>query len=272
MTATLRVATVNLAKGELRWDERAALLLEQVAALDPDIVGFQEGDLRIDQGNWLARRLNELLGYDLPGDLSYGSHAGPQYRMYHMANPRDLVALEALGILTRLPVVAHEGFDYLFRNRVAHRIRVSVGGGLLMDFYNTHLHHEQDAAGNDVRREQAERLVRWIDSDGWDVPKVLVGDFNSPPGTRPIRLIKERFASAYEVIHGNEPDITIPTPLFPLDKWPANWPKGVAVDYIFVSRSLRVTDARVVLDRPSSADSTLYPTDHFALAATIELS
>ena len=166
MSKVIRIATVNLAKGELRWEERATLLMEQLAALRPDIVGFQEVDLRIDQGNWLYRRFNDLVGYESGRDLNYESGGDPQYRMYHMANPRDRVAVEALGILTHLPVIAHEGFDYLFRNRVAHYVRVELAGSSL-DFYNTHLHHEQDPVGNEVRMEQAERLVRWMDRHGW---------------------------------------------------------------------------------------------------------
>jgi len=141
MSKVIRIATVNLAKGELRWEQRATLLMEQLAALRPDIIGFQEVDLRIDQGNSLYRRFNDLVGYESGGDLNYESGGDPQYRMYHMANPRDRVAVEALGILTHLPVISHEGFDYLFRNRVAHCVRVELQGSSL-DFYNTHLHHE----------------------------------------------------------------------------------------------------------------------------------
>jgi len=189
--------------------------------------------------------------------------------MYHMANPRDRVSLEALGIMTSLPVIAHEGLDYLFRNRVAHRVRVEIAGRHL-DFYNTHFHHEQDAPGNEVRREQAQKIVRWMDGHGWEAPKILVGDFNSPPGTRPIRIIEDHLRSAYRAFRGQEPEATIPTPLMPPDEWPADWPKHVTVDYIFVSPSVRVLDARLVFDRPHLSDSALYASDHFGLAAVLE--
>ncbi len=262
MSTTITVATLNLRKGEARWGERAPLLMAQLVALRPDIEGFQEVDLRIDQGNWLRQRFNDLTEEDPAGV--------PESTMYHMANPRERVSLEALGTMTNLPVVAHEGFDYLFRNRVAHRIRVDLHGRQL-DFYNTHFHHEQDAAGNQVRKEQAEKLLAWMGGHGWDVPKVLVGDFNSPPGTRPVRMIEERLRSAYGLAHGREPEATIPTPLIPPDEWPEDWPRGVTVDYIFVSPSLTVTDARLVFDTPHPSDPTLYPSDHYGLTATIEI-
>ena len=53
MAATLTVATLNLKKGELRWGERAPLMFDQIARLRPDIIGFQEVDLRLDQGNYI---------------------------------------------------------------------------------------------------------------------------------------------------------------------------------------------------------------------------
>jgi len=260
------VATLNLRKGEARWGERAPLLIEQLVALRPDIIGFQEIDLRIDQGNWICQRFGDLV--DEPHSPQI-DQSEPGLYMHHVANPRDRVSLEALGIMTNLPLSAHEGFDYVFRNPVAHRVRVEVAGRPL-DFYNTHFHHEQDATGNEVRPEQAEKLVRWMDSHGWATPKILVGDLNSPPDTRPIHIIEEHLHSPFRTLHGREPPATIPTPLIPPDEWPADWPKGVTVDYIFVSTAVRVLDARLVFDAPDPLDAALYPSDHFGLAAVIE--
>src|SRR5438132_3657383 len=108
-------------------------MMRQLVELRPDIIGFQEVDLRIDQGNWLCRRFNDLIWHN---------RGAPIYRIHHMANPRENVALEALAIMTHLPAVAHNGFDYLIRNRVAHCVRIDMAGAEL-DFYNTHFHHEQ---------------------------------------------------------------------------------------------------------------------------------
>ena len=256
---SVKVATLNLKKGELRWGERAPLLMEQMVELTPDIIGFQEVDLRLDQGNWVCRRYNDLV---CPQD-------SPEYTIHHMANPRDNIALEALAIMTRLPVLAHDGLDYLVRERVAHRLRVDVGRAAL-DFYNTHFHHEQDAAGHEMRRTQAERLLQWMDSHGWETRKVLVGDFNAPPGTRPIRIIEGKLQSAHRLATGVEPHHTL-TPLASTlgGKEP---PEGYVVDYIFVSTSVRVRQASVVFDKTHPEDSSLYASDHLGLAATVDLS
>lgn len=253
------VATLNLRKGEARWGERAPLLMEQLVELRPDIIGFQEVDLRLDQGNWLCRRFNDLIWE--PG--------APEYRIHHMASPRERVALEALAIMTHLPVLAHEGLDYLFRNRVAHRLRVDVNG-LPLDFYNTHLHHEQVVGASEIRQEQVDKLLSWIRQRSRGVPRVVVGDFNAFPTTRPIAVMKKRFRSAYEATHGHEPPNTVWTPLRTAE---VGWRPsvGMVVDYIFVSDGLQVRDACVAFDRTSLEDPTLCASDHFGLAATLEI-
>jgi hypothetical protein len=61
--AEVAVAVLNLNKGVDRWGERAVLVARGLARLPPDVNGFQEVDLHIDQGNWLCRRVNDLLAF-----------------------------------------------------------------------------------------------------------------------------------------------------------------------------------------------------------------
>lgn len=256
--AALRVATLNLKKSELRWEERAPLVVQKLAELRPDIIGFQEVDLGIDQGNWLCGQLNDLISTE---------KETPNFRIHHMANPRDRVTLEALAIMTHLPVIAHEGFDYLFRNRVAHRIRVQTSGGdNTLDLWNTHLHHEQDEPGNAAREEQAKKLSAWIAAHSPDRPTVLVGDFNCVPGAKPLLTISERLTSVFESL-GREAPATCQTPLEP-KPYPGQWP----LDHIFGSSDVRVLDAGLAFDQPSADDTTLYCSDHFGLFASIEIA
>jgi len=259
----ITVATLNLKKGDLRWGERAPLLMDELVRLRPDVVGFQEVDLRLDQGNWLCRRFNDLIY----GGTGPGEH-DPMYEIHHMANLRDNVALEALAIMTGLAVSRHEGMAYLIRNRVAHRITIDAGGSPV-DFYNTHFHHELDAQGDEWRRLQAERLLEWMDRDGRNAPKVLVGDFNSPPGTGPIRILGERLVSAHALVHGREPHHTL-TPMASILQGQEP-PEGLVVDYIFVTPNVKALQAGVFCDAPDPPDPTLYPSDHLGVYATIEL-
>jgi len=247
------IATLNLFNRLGRWGERAPLVVEQMAEAAPDVISLQEVDLLIDQGHWLADRLNVWLG-------------PPNYTAYHQNKSGREAAVQAIAVLTRLPVLEHEGLDYLSMDRVAQRLLLDLGEGARLDFYNTHLHYPPDAAGELIRRHEAGLLLRWM-SRRRTVPQVVAGDFNAVPEGSTIALMKRRLLSAHETAHGREPDYTWPTPL--LAEPPA--PPGM-FDYIFLSRrGIRVLEARVAFNRPHAEDPTLYPSDHVGLLARLAI-
>jgi endonuclease/exonuclease/phosphatase family metal-dependent hydrolase len=245
------IATLNLFNRVGRWGERAPLVVEQVAEAAPDVLGLQEVDLLIDQGHWLADRLNLWLG-------------PPYYTAYHQNKSGREAAVQAIAVVTRLPVLEHEGLDYLSMGRVAQRVLLDLGGGVHLDLYNTHLHDPANAAAERIRRQEAAYLLRWM-SRHRTLPQVVVGDFNALPQGRTIAFMKRRLLSAHETAQGREPDYTWPSPLL---KEP--WEPPGTLDYIFVSRrGIRVVEARVAFNRPHADDPALYPSDHFGLLARL---
>jgi endonuclease/exonuclease/phosphatase family metal-dependent hydrolase len=245
------VATLNLFNRVGRWGERAPLVVEQVAEAAPDVIGLQEVDLLIDQGHWLNDRLNLWLG-------------PPYYTACHQNKSGREAAVQAIAVLTRLPVLEHEGLDYLSTGRVAQRLLLDLGEGVHLDFYNTHLHDPATVAAEQIRHQQAGRLLRWM-SRHRALPQVAVGDFNAVPGSATVVLMKRHFLSAHETAQGQEPDCTWPSPLL---VEPPEAPG--ALDYIFVSRrGVRVVEARVTFNRPHADDPALYPSDHFGLLARL---
>src|SRR3972149_1740227 len=98
---SITVATFNLFNKIGRWGERQPLVVEQLTDLRPDVIGLQEVDLMIDQGMSLCRLVNAPLTEP------------PGYRIYHMGRPGRNAHREALAVMSRLPVEAHEGLDYL---------------------------------------------------------------------------------------------------------------------------------------------------------------
>lgn len=95
--------------------------------------------------------------------------------------------------------------------------------------------------------------------------KIFVfGDFNTEPGETSYRLMKEAgFTSAYEKIHGAEPEVTFPTGI----QAPFMDPDPPACyDYIFFKgEDLEVVTAEIAADAPMPHDSTLYASDHKAI-------
>ena len=244
----LLVATLNLRNLADRWDERLPLLLADMAALQPDLMGLQEVVYPLQQ--------DRLLG--AAGEAHYAAVRGwagrPEY---------------GNSMLVRAPL-AFDGFDRLDLGltRSAHRALVALPGGGRLLFAVTHLHHPPEAHAE--RLDQAEQLLAWLEGAPEHDAMVVVGDFNADP-LEPAyaRMGAAGFRSALLEGNGAEPSVT--------------WPSGLqapgmdtdgdpdCLDYIWLRGAAQVEEARVVFDRSAVDDPTLYPSDHFGLAARIRV-
>jgi endonuclease/exonuclease/phosphatase family metal-dependent hydrolase len=249
--AQVTVATLNLFNRMGDWERRAPLLIDQLEALSPDIIAFQEIDLMLDQGMWIARQMNLRL------------KDRPHYRIKHAASPGKRVSYHGIGILSRLECFEHEVLDLMTFERVAQRILFRCGE-MPFFFVNTHLHHPPEA--EDDRLAQAKYLVGWLDRDTRGLPLVIAGDFNSYLNEGTVELMKSRFTSAFEAVHGHEPEKTWPTPVNDFDDSPPG-----TLDYIYISGEFTARTASLCFDLPAADDPKLYPSDHLGLCATLEL-
>lgn len=251
--AEITVATLNLFNRMGEWERRAPLLIDRLERLLPDVIAFQEVDLMLDQGMWISRHINHRLP------------ERPHYRIKHAASPGPRASVHGIATLARLRFLEHEVLDLMTFDRIAQRAVFAVEGQRFA-FVNLHLHHPPEAV--EERAQQTEYLLSWLDRDDRKLPTIVAGDFNAyaEPPEKTVRVMKERFRSAYEVIHGREPERTWPTPVNTFD----NSPPG-ALDYIFVSEQFRVHDAGLAFDHPAEDDDRLFPSDHLGLYARLEL-
>jgi endonuclease/exonuclease/phosphatase family metal-dependent hydrolase len=187
----------------------------------------------------------------------------PRYRVYHMTRPSGAAHVMAQAVMSRLPVEAHEGLDYLSYESVAQRLRIRLDEGKTLDFYNTHLHFPPEAT--DARVQQVQKLLPWIDTWQGANATAVLGDFNAYSGESALDLMKARFVSAHEVANGHEPEKTWPTPVNTYDKSPPG-----CLDYIFVSGA-KVLDAGLTFDKPHVLDADLFPSDHLGVYAKLEI-
>lgn len=247
--AQVKVATLNLFNRMGEWEQRFPLVVDQLEALAPDVIGLQEVDLGIDQGMQISREVNRRLG------------ANPHYRIKHATSPGQRAATFGIGTLARIDCVQHEILDLMTFDRIAQRMVYEVDGNRFA-LVNTHLHHPVEAT--EERTQQAEYLLAWLDR--FDaMPTILSGDFNSYEGEETVRLLKARFRSAHETVHGREPEKTWPTPVNNWDNSPAG-----TLDYIYVSPEFRVVDAGLAFHTPASDNADLFPSDHLGLFAVLE--
>ena len=244
----LHVATLNIRNLADRWFERLPLLLADMAALQPDVLGLQEVVYVMQQ--------DRLIG--AAGEGHYAAVRGwagrPEYG-------------NSLLVREPLSAIDVDRVD-LAHNRSAHRARVALPGGSTILAVVTHLHHlGPDEA---IRDEQTALLLDWLDGGPVTDTTVLMGDFNADPEEpAPARLRAAGFRSAFEEANGAEPAVTWPSgltaPGMDTDGDPA------CLDYIWLHGKARAASARLVFDRPDTEDATIYPSDHLGIAAQLEI-
>ena len=243
----LLVATLNILNLADRWEERLPLLLADMAALQPDVIGLQEVVYPLQQ--------DRLLG--AAGEGRYEAVRGwagrPEY---------------GNSLLVKAPLTASEPERLeLGLQRAAHRVRIAAA--------------RRDAAGvrgdpspspprgrRGKRDEQAAALLAWLEEAPAHDAMVVVGDFNAAPGEAAAqRMCDAGFRSAYELANGADPAVTWPSglqaPAMDTDGEPS------CLDYIWVRGAVAVEEARLFADRPAVGDPTLYPSDHLGIAARL---
>ena len=243
----LDVATLNLRNIADRWPERLPLLISDMAALQPDLIGLEECVFAVGQ--------DRLLG--AAGEGHYEIHRGwagrPEY---------------GNAVLVRAPLLtagAAERLD-LGLKRSALRVLVEATGQPPLAMVVTHLHHVPADEG--AREQQARALVSWLAARPAEGGTIVVGDFNAEPVEATYRVMVDAgFRSAFAEANGAEPAVT--------------WPSGIqapgmdtdgdpgCLDYIWLRGPLQATDCRIAFDRPAADDATLFPSDHLGLVARI---
>lgn len=275
MAHRIKLLTLNLLSDLSRWVARRDLLARLLMEQDADLISLQEVKLPENPAAWLTSRLNERLRSSEP------------YRLYLTPKTGRAGLEEGIAILSRLPIEESGWLDLKSQNRVAQAVRVRIGKrGSARELVCANGHFFWHTGESIERDRQVELLLQWLQDDWRNAPAVVCGDFNAGPETRTITIIKSRFQSAYAAIHGHEPEYTYPTPL-PTSKrhtllTGARFLGNIRLtdlklsrkrmfDYIFIDPELRVIDSQVVLNRPAKHNPRLYPSDHFGLAAVIEL-
>ena len=244
----LHVATLNIRNLADRWGERLGLLLADMSALQPDLMGLQEVVYPMQQDRLIAAA----------GEGTYEMRRGwagrPEYG-------------NSLLVRSSLVTNAVERLE-LGLNRSAIRTIVTLAGGRTVMVAVTHLHHEVDGAAE--RDDQARQLIDWLEAPPGSEIQIAMGDFNANPAEPAAgRMRSHGYRSAFAEANGHEPAVTWPSglqaPAIDTDGDPA------CLDYIWVRGAVRVASARLAFDRPDPDDPTLFPSDHVGISAHLDL-
>ena len=238
-TRDLRVVTLNIYHDRADWPARLPLIVEQLRALDADVIALQEV-LQTETLPNQAETIAAALGYHV---------------QFVSLDPQDRARRYGNALLTRWPVEAHVSTALAPRedSRSMGWAQIRFDGQPI-NVYFTHLHAGQGGAA--IRRQQLEDAMTWIEGTAGDAPSLVLGDFNAPAGADELAVL-DRFVDTYGAHHPGDTETTTLNPHFFPDL------RG-RIDLVFAERGrFEVRDARIVLDTPDAAGT--WPSDHFGV-------
>jgi endonuclease/exonuclease/phosphatase family metal-dependent hydrolase len=259
---SIRIVTFNLWNDSGNVDRRMQVLLPQLVALQPHIVGLQEvrETAHLKQATLIADALD--------GDFRFAA-----------ADAHSARGPIGNAVVSRLPIVSHTvlPLDSPVDPRNALRCELETPAGRL-SFITTHIAWELDAAV--VRETQAVALDAFARSDPGPIPTVMTGDFNCTPDSDVHRFLTGRcslagrstyWRDAYQRRHPHSDGFT----------WAARNPyvarsveRDRRIDFVFIGPMKdtgpgAILHSRVVLDLPGPED--VFPSDHFGVFCEIAL-
>lgn len=259
---SIRIVTINLWNDAGGAERRLEVLMPQLQALEPQVVGLQE--VREAEGGMMQARM-------------IARALGAEYR-FAASNPDAARGPMGNAVVSRLPIaaVATTQLPSLPNDpRVAIRCDIETPCGR-MPFVCTHLSWELDRSP--IREKQAVALDAFARQNPGILPTVMVGDFNCTPDSDVVRFLTGRCAidgqgtywrDAYHRRHPRSDGFT----------WSERNPyvarnieRNRRLDYVFVAQMRdngpgAILHSRVVLDFPGADD--VYPSDHFGVFVEI---
>ncbi len=242
----LRVATYNV-HGCVGMDGKRseARIAEVISELGADVVGLQELDL----GRSRSKGLDQTAA--IADELGWHWHFHPAMRQGdehygHAILSRHQLSLRRAECLPGAP-------PFFCREQ-----RAAVGMDVLTELGPVHVINTHLGLGRSERRLQAELLTSsdWLAASDTGGPLVLLGDFNSLPGSRPHRTLSLHLRDVRQLVR----------PRCACRTFPSSFP-FLAVDHIFVNTALHpvgVSVHRTAIARVAS--------DHYPLVAELILT
>lgn len=256
---TLDVMTINLRRDSDQMERRLPILAREIALRHPDLIGMQEVMIVWRQAERLADLVVEA--------------GGPRYQLsqHHKPGLGGFILGEGIAVLSRWPIVESRTTD-LGDMRTAQLARVALPSGARIAMFNTHLENGQTPEKDAVRKNEAERLVRFIgDQAGCDVT-FLTGDFNSTPSAAAMQVVRANgFIDSEEALHGGGAGFTFPVALADgaFDQRPT-----MRIDFVLTrganGRAATPVDSAVVFRHPD--DKGFYASDHFGVLSSFQAS
>jgi endonuclease/exonuclease/phosphatase family metal-dependent hydrolase len=272
--ATLRFVTFNLLHGGIfseltghddALEERLRLAVEEIRALDADVVGLQEASTGRQRGSVTAR-LAAALGY------RYAVRAPAATRPFGSEHMRRAMAAllgftEGPALLSRFPIARWRALELPpcgrpFDARVLLFAELATPAGRVAAFS---AHTSGDPC-------QGRAVADLVHAAAGPLPAVVMGDFNASEDSLAVRVLTREagFVDAFALANPAAAGFTDGQ-----DVTSARATARQRIDYVFLAPGQRVpgrvVGSRVVLDEPRGEGRVRWPSDHYGVLAEIAL-
>ena len=202
------------------WEIRKDEVIKLIYEYDPGIIGIQEGLL-----NQVQYINNALNNYDYFGvGRDDGKDKGEFCSIFYDKTRYDLQKSSTFW-LSETPGEISVGWDAALERICTYGLFLDKKKGQEFWVFNTHFDH----IGPIAREKSAELILKKIASLNYrNLPVIIMGDFNSTPGSPPIEKIKTKLSDSFEV--------SIEKPKGPVGTYNAfnpTMPIDKRIDYIF---------------------------------------
>ena len=232
------------------WFYRADLVVNNIAAVAPDIIGFQEVTKVHEAYLSKARSgYNKVLAYR---DNSPLSESCPVFY-----NTARFTALEQGSFwLSETPEVMSKDWHSAYYRICSYVILEEKATQKQLVVFNTHLDNVSDEARINGIRVVLDKIRAF-----GDLPSIIMGDFNSEEDTETYRAVTEWFNDAKYQTENRQVGATYQGFGKQLDR--------ENIDYFMISKEgIAVNEYRVI----DTVYDGAYPSDHFPIALKIELT
>ena len=217
------------------WEIRKDEVIKLIHEYDPGIIGIQEGLLN--QVRYIKDALNN---YDYFGvGRDDGKYKGEFCSIFYDKTRYDLQKSSTFW-LSETPGEVSVGWDAALERICTYGLFLDKRSGQDFWVYNTHFDH----LGSIAREKSAELILKKVAGLNYrNLPVIIMGDFNSIPGSPPIKKIKTKLFDSFEV--------SVEKPKGPLGTYNAFNPFMLIdkrIDYIF-TKDFKVLSLHHIDDR-----------------------
>lgn len=248
---SFNVRYANPKDGPNAWELRRGLVFGVIRDRDPDLVGLQEA---------LAGQMDEL-GAAFPGYRFLGQgRGGGRSGEFSALMVRDArFEVQASGDFWLSPTpdeVGSRGWDAALPRMCTWAVLRERSGGQTFLAMNTHFDH----AGSEARRESAGVILARRAGHA-DLPVILTGDLNAGEDSPPLDVLRAGgLRDSFRDAHPGAANVGTFNGF-------RGESQGAKIDYVLVDERWTTLAAELVRDHEGGR----YPSDHFAVTATLAL-